>query len=309
MPLTINQSGSYLEVPSQIIYHSGNGTNPDRQAGPHPHSIVLDRKGTHVFVPDLGLDQTYQYDYNRGVLTNNTVPWVYAGKAGDGPRHLAWHPNYQFAYVVNEILGIVDVFNYNEGTGVLSGPIQSISTLPTNFTGDNRAAEIYTTPNGMFLYASNRGYDSIVGYRIDTSSQAKHLTLLGWTTYLVDFPRTFAIDPLGNLLLVGSANSNEVVSFFIKGNGDLVFTGAVTRVPNPICIQIVEITATAIATTATATTATTPETPATTPETPTTAATAATTIIVKESVEATTSIRKVEGSTVPRFQQPRLAVM
>jgi len=155
---------------------------------------------------------------------------------------MTWHPSNKFTYVLNEILGSIDVYSYDNTTGLLTGPFQSISTLPSTWTGDNRAAEIQTTPDGKFLYASNRGYDSIVSFQIDTQSKENHLKLITWTTYLITYPRNFVIDPTGKFLLVGSSASNQIVSFFINATtGILTPTGAVTNSPGAICIQIVDV--------------------------------------------------------------------
>jgi len=234
---------SRLQPTSDIVYHYGNGTNPDRQTGPHPHEVITDTGGRFTFVPDLGLDKTFQYILNpNGTFSNNTAEFVKSGVPGDGPRHMTWHPTNLFAYVLNEVMGSVDVYNYDNTTGLMTGPVQSISTLPEGWSGDNRAAEIQTTPDGRFLYASNRGFDSIVSFQIDTSSKTAHLKLITWTTYAITYPRNFDIDPTGKFLLVGSSTSNQIVSFAINATtGILTPTGAVTSVPNAICIQIVEV--------------------------------------------------------------------
>jgi len=236
-------NNSRLQPPSDIVYHYGNGTNPDRQTGPHPHEAITDSSGVFTFVPDLGLDKTFQYILNNnGTFSNNTAEYIKSGVPGDGPRHMTWHPTNLFAYVLNEVMGSIDVYGYDITTGLINGPYQSITTLPEGWSGDNRAAEIQTTPDGKFLYASNRGYDSIVSYQIDISSKTTHLKLITWTTYLVTYPRSFNIDPTGKFLLVGSSASNQIVSFSINAtSGILTPTGAVTNVPNAICIQIVEV--------------------------------------------------------------------
>jgi len=243
LPVTSTNQRYALQAASDIVYHYGNGTNPDRQTGPHPHETRTDSNGVFTFVPDLGLDKIFQYVLqDNGTLINNTYEYAKSGVGGDGPRHMTWHPTNKFAYVLNEVVGSVDVYTYDTTTGLLTGPVQTISTLPEGWSGDNRAAEIITTPDGKYLYASNRGFDSIVSFQIDANSKDAHLKLITWTTYLVTYPRNFAIDPAGRLLLVGSSASNEIVAFSINAtSGILTPTGAVTSVPNAICIQIVEV--------------------------------------------------------------------
>jgi len=231
-----------LGDPTAVIHHSGNGTNPDRQTGPHPHMIATDYTNQFVFNTDLGTDKTYQYLLREnGTLVPNNVSFVTPSIFGDGPRHFAIHPSHLFSYVINEMGNSIDVFLYDQKLGQFNGPIQSVSTLPEDFNGSSTAAEIVLTPNGKYLYASNRGYDSIVSYYVDPTQTDFHLKRIGFTTYRISTPRNFAIDPSGNLLLVGASTTAEIVSFTIHpDSGLLTPTGAVTSMSGAICIQFNE---------------------------------------------------------------------
>src|SRR5580704_9902806 len=146
---------------SAFIQHTGHGTNPKRQEGPHAHSIDLSPDNRFAIVDDLGLVESlvYKFDSAKGSLTLNDPPFAQAAP-GAGPRHFAFHPNGKFGYVLDEMGSTVSAFNY-DGTGGVLHPLQTISSLPKGFAGHNDAAEIEVHPSGKFLYASNRGHDSI----------------------------------------------------------------------------------------------------------------------------------------------------
>ncbi|MGA9509808.1 MAG: lactonase family protein, partial [Candidatus Sulfotelmatobacter sp.] len=151
-----------------FVQHTGHGTNPKRQEAPHAHSIDLSPDDRFAIVDDLGLDKTlvYKFDSSKGSLTLNDPPFAKAD-AGAGPRHFALHPNGKFAYVIHEMGSTVSVFDYDAAGGVLH-PVQTISTIPQGFAGQNNDdAEIEVHPSGKFLYASNRGHDSIAVFAID----------------------------------------------------------------------------------------------------------------------------------------------
>jgi len=241
--LPVNRSNGTIGVPASITNHTGNGTNPDRQTGPHPHMIAIDYSNQFVFSPDLGTDKTYQYVFNQtsGNLTPSSIPYASPSQDGAGPRHFALHPDRLFAYVINELLSTIDVYLYDSTKGLLTALVQSVSTVPQNWVGQSDAAEIVVTPDGKFLYASNRGYDSIVGFYIDPTSTDFNLKRIGWTTYRMSTPRNFAIDPTGRLLLVGASTTNEIVAFNIGGDGILMPTGSVTSMAGAISIVLCEI--------------------------------------------------------------------
>ncbi|MGB8762167.1 MAG: lactonase family protein, partial [Candidatus Sulfotelmatobacter sp.] len=188
-----------LGAASAFIQHTGHGADPERQEGPHAHSIDLSPDERFAIVDDLGLDETlvYKFDKAKGSLSLNDPPiYTTLAKAdpGAGPRHFAFNPNGKFAYVVNEIQSTVSVFSYDGSAGVLRR-LQTISTYPKDFSAHNDDAEIQVLASGKFLYASNRGHNSIVGYRIDP--ETGKLAVIGYATEGMSFPRNFVIDPSG----------------------------------------------------------------------------------------------------------------
>jgi 6-phosphogluconolactonase len=222
-----------------VVKHNGSSVNPDRQTGPHPHMITVDYTNDFVFSPDLGVDKVYQYNFAaNGSLSDNAVPFVIPAVNGDGPRHIAFHPDRLFAYVINEMGNSVDVWTYDAAKGDLDSLVQTVSTLPQGYNGTSEAAEIVVSPDGRFLYASNRGYDSIVGYYINPLSTDFHLKVIGWQTHRISTPRNFAIDNTGTLMLVGCSTTNEIVAFRIQNDGFLAPTGEVTSIAGAISIVL-----------------------------------------------------------------------
>ena len=225
---------------SAFVQHQGHGTNPERQEGPHAHSIDLSSDNHFALVDDLGLDQViaYRFDPAKGSLAPNEPAFAKV-EAGAGPRHLAFHPNGKFAYVINEMHSTVTAFAYNSAGGAL-GSLKTISTLPPGFTGQNDDAEVQVHPSGKFLYASNRGHDSIAVFAIDptkgTLTPVEDIPTRGQT------PRSFEIDPTGSLLFAANQKSNNIVIFRIDaGTGRLTATGQVLEVDSPVCVKFVAI--------------------------------------------------------------------
>ena len=200
---------------------------------------MLSPDNRFAYSPDLGMDKIviYQLDLEHGKLLPASQPWV-ATAPGGGPRHFDIHPNRRFAYSNQEIGNQVMVFIRDEQNGSLN-QIQSISTLPADFTGSSHTADIHVHPNGKFLYCSNRGHDSIASFAIDESSGK--LTFLGAESTQGKVPRNFAIDPSGRLLLAANQNSSSVAAYHIdQQTGKLTPTGALTVVPTPVCLKLVE---------------------------------------------------------------------
>jgi 6-phosphogluconolactonase len=221
---------------SDFKQHVGSSVKP-RQESPHAHSIVITPDNRFAYSPDLGLDKImiYQLDLVNGKLLPASQPWV-ATEPGGGPRHFDIHPNRRYAYSNQEIGNQVMVFSYDEQSGALN-QIQTISTLPADFTGSSHTADIHVHPNGQFLYCSNRGHDSIASFAIDQGTGK--LTFLGTESTQGKVPRNFAIDPSGQLLLAANQNSSSVVAYHIdQQTGKLTPTGAVTVVPTPVCLKL-----------------------------------------------------------------------
>ncbi len=225
---------------SAFIQHTGHGTNPKRQEGPHAHSIDLSPDNRFAIVDDLGLDETlvYKFDSARGSLTLNDPPFAKAAP-GAGPRHFAFHPNGKFGYVLDEIGSTVSAFSYDGAGGILR-PLQTISSLPKGFAGQNDAAEIEVHPSGKFLYASNRGHDSIAVFVIDQKQGT--LTPIEYVPTKGASPRNFAIDPTGKLILAENEKSDNIVVFRIDPQtGRLMPTGKVLDISQPVCVKFVPV--------------------------------------------------------------------
>lgn len=228
------RSDGTLGETASFFQHEGNGANPRRQEGPHAHGATFDAAGEFVFVPDLGLDKivAYRVDAAKAILARHDPPWV-SLPAGSGPRHFIFHPTGRFGYVINELACTVGVFDYDASAGRLQLK-QTVSTLPDGFSGDNTTAEIEIDRKGRFLYASNRGYDSLATYKVGKTGT---LRLVGHTSTQGKTPRHFSIAPSGEWLWVGNQNSNTVVLFRLDPKtGALVPGGKTIQVGAPVCV-------------------------------------------------------------------------
>lgn len=230
----VQEDGS-LGPMSGFVQHEGSSVSP-RQKGPHAHSIDPDPTGRFFYVDDLGADKVFIYRLDEGRLVSNQ-PAFASLAPGSGPRHLAFHPEGRFAYVINELLSTVTAFEHHAETGALT-EIQTISTLPDGFDGKNTTAEIRIHPSGRFLYGSNRGHDSIAAFRIHRDTGK--LTALGHTPSGGNSPRNFTVDPSGRYLLAAHQSSDNVVAFRInRGTGLLEPTGSELEVSMPVCVTFI----------------------------------------------------------------------
>lgn len=224
-----------LERASAFVQHSGSSVDSNRQEGPHAHSSVFDAANRFVFVSDLGADRViaYRFDSATGGITEEDGGGI-GMEPGAGPRHIVFDADGAFAYVVNELHSTVTVCRFYPESGRLE-QIQSRSTLPAGFSGDNDAAGIELHPSGSFLYVSNRGDESIATFRRDPASG--ELELVGHVACGGETPRHFALDPTGSLLLVGNQGSDSIVAFRIDPSTGLPeATGRATTVGTPVCI-------------------------------------------------------------------------
>ena len=236
--LPIDSASGKLSPPTAIVQHHGTGPNAQRQDRPHAHSINVDPSGKFALACDLGTDHVYVYkiDPAAGALTANDPPAATVAP-GSGPRHLVFSADGKFAYVSNEMGQTVTAFAWDSRRGALS-EVQTVSTLPAEFNGINTVAEVALAPGGKFLYASNRGHDSIAGFSVDPSSGK--LTPLGHTPSGGKVPRHFAIDPSAKFLLAANQNSDSLVLFKFDGDtGALTPTGETAQVPSPTCVRFV----------------------------------------------------------------------
>jgi 6-phosphogluconolactonase len=223
---------------TDFVQHSGKSVNPERQKGPHAHCVTLDPDNRFAFVCDLGLDKVlvYRFDADEGKLTPHERAFV-SVKPGAGPRHLVFRPDGRFAYLLNEISSTVTAFGYDAKTGVLT-EIQTLRTLPEHYDGPNSGAEIDVHPSGKFLYASNRGHNSVVLFEVHPDK--------GTLTYVEEQmtggkkPRHFGIEPSAKHLAIANQDSDTVLVCRIDaGNGRLKPSGVFASAPTPVCVKFV----------------------------------------------------------------------
>jgi 6-phosphogluconolactonase len=234
LPLT---KGGGLGAASDVRQDSGSGPNRERQEGPHAHCVVLDPSGAHAYACDLGTDKVmiYDFDARRGKLKPGSQPSADL-KPGAGPRHITFDRAGRFAYVLNELDCTVTALSRDASTGALR-ELESRALLPADFEGANTAADVHLTPDGRFLYCSNRGHDSIARFRVDARTGT--LAPSGHTPTLGSTPRNFAVDPTGRFLLVANQKSDSVVTFRIDAaTGALASAGSAAEIPSPVCLKL-----------------------------------------------------------------------
>jgi 6-phosphogluconolactonase len=227
--LPINKDGSLTEA-EKIIQHTGSSVNPKRQQSPHAHSIDFSPDNRFALSCDLGIDQVlvYRYDAETSSLMPHNPAYLNI-EAGSGPRHLAFHPDGKRIYVLNEISSTLAACTWDATQGTVSA-VKTVSTLPGDFKGRSGTAEVAVHPNGKFVYASNRGHDSMVVFSA-TLELIEHESTQGKA------PRHFCIDPSGHFLLAANQGSDSIFSFAIdQDTGKLTPTGHRVTVPMPVCI-------------------------------------------------------------------------
>ena len=232
----IKLDGSLADASDTITY-SGSSVHPQRQTGPHAHAINVSPDNRFVLVADLGLDKifVYRFDSEKGKLTPNDPPFVTL-VPGAGPRHFVFHPNGRFLYVVNELNSTLTIFKWSRAT---LKQVQTISTLPVEFTGPNSAATLQIHPTARFLYVSNRGADSIAVFSINAKDGT--LTPVEFVSAQGKTPGSFRIDPSGSWLIVANQSSDSLVVFRIDvQTGKLQATGQSYQVGTPSCVRFLK---------------------------------------------------------------------
>ncbi|HEY9153478.1 MAG TPA: lactonase family protein, partial [Opitutaceae bacterium] len=209
--LQVKPNGELLKAKS-VIQHEGSSANPKRQDRPHAHEIISDPQGEFVYAVDLGLDRikVYRYDEVKGLLVAVPERDIVV-KPGTGPRHIAFNKAGDRVYVLGEMASNLTVYKLDRASG-FTGVIETLSLLPDDFQGENTAAEIEMDSTGKYLYASNRGDDSIVVMEIESDGQVKYIQRMGSGGKT---PRNFVIDPSGQFLLAANQDSNSIVVFKI----------------------------------------------------------------------------------------------
>ncbi len=224
---------------SAFVQHRGSSVDKARQAGPHAHSIVFDPSNRYMLVPDLGLDKivVYDFDSRNGSLRLSDERCI-GSEAGVGPRYLEFHPSGRLAYVVNELGSTIDAFAVDIRNFAFRR-IQSISALPEEHSGASTCADLHISPSGDFLYASNRGHDSLAIFGIEKESG--RLGLIGHESTRGKTPRNFAIDRGGRFLLAANQDSDTLVVFQMNAvTGKLEYTGTTVDVPTPVCVKVID---------------------------------------------------------------------
>lgn len=236
--LTVRDDGS-LAKPQTIIRHSGSSVNEARQQSPHVHCTYVAPDNERLFVADLGTDTVTGYAFDEGeVMLGSKAVSTFEATPGAGPRHLTFHPNGRFAYLINELSGSITAFRYEHGA---LDKIQQISTLPGDYNGAVSGADIHVSPDGKFLYASNReDLNNIVIYAINPSDG--RLTKVGQHASGGEHPRNFAIDPTGRYLLAANRDTDNIVVFRRDHQtGLLSETGTELNVSMPVCLKMIPL--------------------------------------------------------------------
>lgn len=224
----------------QLVHHDGKSMNLKRQDKPHVHSTFFTPDNKHLLVPDLGTDKVMIYTFNE--KRNQPIGGTQQGFAkitdGSGPRHLSFHPGGKFVYVIEEMGGTISGWKYQSGTMV---KFQHTDAHPKDYKGTRGSADIHVSPDGKFLYASNRfEANNIAIFSIDAKTGM--LTLVGFQDLPGKKPRNFAIDPTGQLLLVGNQDSNDITVFQRnQETGTLTALPIEIKVASPVCLKFVPI--------------------------------------------------------------------
>lgn len=237
--IPLNEDGS-LGTGPQFIQHEGSSIDKGRQQGPHVHCSVLSPDNRYLLTADLGTDKVniYQFDASGASQPLSPAePAFVSVKAGSGPRHITFHPNSKYVYLIHEMGAMITVFDFKNGQMVEK---QEITMLSPDFKGKVGAADIHISPDGKFLYGSNRGdANELVIFSINKNGK---LNYAGRQPSQGKIPRNFAIDPSGNFLLVANQGSNEIIMFKRdKKTGLLSPTGGKIQISKPVCLKFVDV--------------------------------------------------------------------
>jgi len=236
LPITAD---GHLEPATSVIDHglAGSSVRSSQHKQPHPHMVAPTAGDRQILVTDLGLDRVFVYRLDA--ITGQLVPnergpgWANA-VPGSGPRHFAFGADGRYLYVINELDSTLTVFAYDGETGELH-PVQTVSTLPDGFTGENTCAHVVVAPDGRFVYGSNRGHDSIAIWSI--AGEGGEVELVGHEPTRGKNPRHFNLHPTGDWLLVANQHSDAVLTFRRdRDTGRLTAVGPVTATPSPVAI-------------------------------------------------------------------------
>ena len=236
----VNKNGS-LQTHSQLMQDSGSSVNKERQETAHVHEAVFSPNNKYLFTPDLGTDKVMIYQFNSSSKQplKPSSPSFLKLMSGNGPRHITFHPDKKFAYVISELSGTITAYRYTNGKFT---DLQEIITHPKKYEGIIGSAEVVISPDGKFLYASNRGDENTITI-FSINSLSGKLQLQGYKSTAGKAPRNFIIDPTGNYLLVANQNSDNIVIFKRnKLTGLLQEMKEQIKVSKPVCLQLVKMT-------------------------------------------------------------------
>ncbi|RZK15782.1 MAG: lactonase family protein [Hymenobacter sp.] len=230
------QGNGQVLAPSDSSHHRLPTGPHKNQTAAHAHCIIPSPDNRYAFAVDLGTDKVYRYQLERGTL-GKPAEVAFSAKPGAGPRHLTFHPNGRYAYLENELNSTITALLYDAKAGTFD-EIHTQTTLPAGFKGENSGADVHVSPDGRFVYTSNRGDNSLAVFAVDEASGqlslVQHISTRGKT------PRNFALDPSGQVLLVANQNSDNVLSYQVdKRTGRLTLTGQSVRVPSPMFVAVV----------------------------------------------------------------------
>lgn len=228
----LDESGN-MTGEMEVFHHKGSSAHPIRQKSAHAHSAIFAPDGKYMYIPDLGIDCVKAYSYEDGKV--KAVPEVDVNvPAGSGPRFGEFNNSGSDFYLINELTSQVMHFKYANGKMI---PQEIVSTLPESFTGDNICSDLHLTPDNKFLYASNRGHDSIVCYAVDEDGKLAFVQCVGSGGKT---PRNFCIDPDGRYVLVGNQDSDNITVFEIKADGTLEKYNQ-KECGSPVCIKFFKL--------------------------------------------------------------------
>lgn len=232
--LPVGEDGALGEVIDSVVLQGQIGPHRVEQPFAKPHQAEFDPAGRFLVVPDKGLDRVFTFRLDPAGKLVAADPASVRAREASGPRHVAFHPRLPYAYVVNELDSTVTGYRYDADTGRLS-PFQVVPSLPQDHTGNSRAAEIAVSADGEFVYASNRGSDSVAVLSVDPAT--------GWLTVVThcgsggETPRFFALDPTGRFMYVANEDSDTIVTFTVdRATGTLAETGDIVNTGSPVCI-------------------------------------------------------------------------
>lgn len=233
--MAIGAGGALQDQHHLATLEGERGPHRVQQTGPLPHDIVFAPSGRYVLVPDKGLDRVFVFRFDAGAGTlAPTAQGSVQTRPGAGPRHLAFHPKLPVVWVLNELDSTMTTYRWEEATGALAA-LQVITTLPTDFTGYSTTAEIAVTPDGRFVYCSNRGHDSVTVFAADGASGL--LAHAGWEPTQGAHPRFICLGPAGRFLYAANEQGDTVVTFRVDADtGKLTPTGQVVQTASPTTI-------------------------------------------------------------------------